>query len=146
MFRFGKQVESALLAVKALSTSFGSGLSISEICLQHGISKNTLSKIMQNLQSHGLVSSSQGLKGGYRLSRPLEKIDFYSFLEALGEIKKLTCNENEDCGLFKNCSISSPLLKWEKKMEQELKSTSLKELLVESYQQTTQQPTEAACL
>lgn len=145
MFRFGKQVESALLAVKALSQSSGLEISISEICLKHGISKNTLSKIMQNLQSHGLVASSQGLKGGYRLLEPLRKIDFYRFLEALGEIKKLTCSENEDCSLFKNCTISSPLLKWERKMEQQLKNTSLEELLSESSKNISQ-PAEAACL
>jgi len=146
MFRFGKQVESALLAVKALSLTQGSGLSISEICLKHGISKNTLSKAMQSLQTHKIISSSQGLKGGYTLEQGLENINFYDFLEALGEIKRLTCHEKDECTLFKNCTISSPLLKWEKKAEQYLRETNLAELLESAPIQEKSNSEEALCL
>jgi len=129
MFRFGKQVESALLALKALSGLKGEGLAISEICLKHGLSKNTLSKVMQNLHAAKILESSQGLRGGYKLQRNLRLISFYEVLDALGEIKKLKCTNNETCDLVQNCSISSPLQIWEKRFEENLKSTSLYELL-----------------
>jgi Rrf2 family protein len=131
MFRFGKQVESALLALKALGELKGEGLPISEICAKHGLSKNTLSKIMQNLQSANILDSSLGLKGGYKLQRHLKDISFYDVLDALGEIKKLKCSNNETCDLVQNCSISSPLQTWEKQFEESLKSTSMETLLNE---------------
>jgi|GEM_PF-583697 len=129
MFRFGKQVESALLALKALSEQKTQGLPISEICSKHGLSKNTLSKIMQSLQAAKILDSSQGLKGGYKLQRDLDFISFYEVLDALGEIKKLKCSEGESCNLVENCSISSPLQNWEREFEQHLKATSLNKLL-----------------
>lgn len=129
MFRFGKQVESALLALKALSEHKESGLAISEISIKFGLSRNTLSKIMQSLQTSKILASSQGLKGGYKLQRGLELISFYEVLDALGEIKKLKCSDGDACNLVENCSISSPLKKWERDFEQSLKATSLAKLL-----------------
>jgi len=141
MFRFGKQVESALLALKALAECTESGLPISEICSKHGLSKNTLSKIMQSLQSASILGSSQGLKGGYKLQKRLEQISFFEVLDALGEIKKLNCSENKNCNLVENCSISSPLQSWEKQFEEHLKATNLDQLLNEK-----QNRSETACL
>ena len=149
MFRFGKQVESALLALKALSDRSASGLSISEICVKHGLSKNTLAKVMQSLHSAQIVGSFQGQKGGYRLQRGLAEISFFEVLAALGEIKKLHCSEHSNCSLADNCSISSPLQKWERKFEQQLKSTFLLELLCEDSKNhlvTQEQGLETACL
>ena len=108
--------------------------------------KNTLSKAMQSLQTHKIISSSQGLKGGYTLKKDLNEISFYDFLEALGEIKRLTCHEKEECTLFKNCTISSPLLKWEKKAEQYLRETNLAELIENTPAQKQPHEKEALCL
>jgi len=150
MFRFGKQVESALLALKALDESNGLGSSTSEICSKHGLSKNTLSKIMQALHSAHIVCSQQGLNGGYFLQKPLFQISFFEVLNALGEIKKLSCSDNKACSLVENCSISSPLQNWEKKFEAYLKATNLNELLngktIETLNQNTNNIMEAACL
>lgn len=129
MFRFGKQVESALIALKDLNES-PNGLSTADICDQHGLSRNTLAKIMQSLLASGILRSEQGLKGGYALNKSFEKISFYDVLDSLGEIKNLPCFENSSqCVIHPSCTISSPLLKWEKKMMTELKKTSLKSLL-----------------
>ncbi len=131
MFRLGRQVESALLAVKALNEASGKDVPISDICLNYGLSKNTLSKIMQSLSAHKLIESSQGTRGGYKLMQPLNETSFFELLDALGEIKNLKCREGDSCSLSENCSISSPLIKWELNFENHLKNTFLDELLYE---------------
>lgn len=133
MFRLGKQVESGLMALKALHESGQEGLSISGICRKHHFSKNTLAKIMQGLQNGEILKSSQGSRGGYTLAKPLEAISFYDFLEALGEIKPLQCRRQEaPCQIQETCTISSPLLKWERSLENHLKSTSVQDLLYDA--------------
>lgn len=132
MFRLGRQVESALLAIKALNEASGKDVPISDICLNYGLSRNTLSKVMQSLSSYKLIESSQGTCGGYKLSRPLREISFFQVLDALGEIRNLKCREGEDCSLAENCSISSPLIKWELNLEKHLKSTFLNKLLYDT--------------
>jgi Rrf2 family protein len=132
MIRLGRQVESALIAIKALNESFGSDVPISDICLKYGLSKNTLSKIMQSLSSSKLIESSQGTRGGYKITTPVEGISFFDVLDSLGEIKNLKCRDGESCSLSNNCSISSPLVKWELKFEEHLKSTPLSELLYDT--------------
>ncbi len=137
MFRLGRQVESALLAIKGIAEMNGKEIPISEICLKYGLSKNTLSKALQALASHNIVQSAQGTRGGYKLKIPLKEVSFFQVLEALGEIKRLKCRIGESCSLSGNCSISSPLMKWELNFENHLKSTFLSELL---YDKPSSQP------
>ncbi len=132
MFRLGRQVESALLAIRVLNEAFEKDVSISDICLKFNLSKNTLSKVMQSLSNYKLIKSSQGTKGGYRLLQPLNKISFFQVLDSLGEIKNLSCRKDNSCSIFKNCSISSPLIQWERSFENHLKNTFLNELLYEN--------------
>lgn len=129
MFRLGRQVESALLAIRAIDEMDGKETPISDICLKFGLSRNTLAKVMQSLSAQNIVESTQGTRGGYKLSSSLDKISFFQVLEALGEIKNLKCRHGESCSLSGNCSISSPLIKWELNFENHLKSTFLSELL-----------------
>lgn len=128
MFKVGKQVETALIALKELDCS-ESGSSISSISERHRLSKNTLSKVLQTLINSGHLKSSQGVKGGYSLKKPLSEISFYELLKELNEIKRLTCHLNDECELQDTCSIQSPLKAWEKKFEDFLKSTPISDLV-----------------
>lgn len=133
MFRLGRQVESALLAVKALYEANGGDVPVSDICSKYGLSKNSLAKVMQSLSSHNLIESSQGTRGGYKLKEQIESLSFYQVLDALGEIRNLKCRDNnETCSLSENCSISSPLIKWEKSFEDHLKDTKVLSLIYET--------------
>jgi Rrf2 family transcriptional regulator, cysteine metabolism repressor len=49
-------------------------MSTREIALDSGVPKSFLATILVELRAAGLVSSSQGQAGGYRLSRPAERI------------------------------------------------------------------------
>jgi len=115
MFKVGKQVETALLALKELELNSNTA-SITSIAEKYGLSKNTLSKILQTLIGSGHLMSVQGTKGGYRLQRPLAEISFFELLTELNEVKQLTCNSLNGCEIQSTCTIQSPLKKMGKKI------------------------------
>lgn len=123
MFRLSKQVEYALMALSDLSES-GSSVAVSDIAQKRGISKNSLSKVMQNLQLGELIKSKQGIAGGYEVAANLKEVSLYDILVLFGEIKKLGCSEdNSKCLISENCNIKTPLKVWESEFEKFLKST-----------------------
>ena len=60
----------------------------------HGVPKEYLSKALQSVSSAGLVISTLGPSGGYRLARPAEKITVLDVVEAVeGEGLTFVCKE-----------------------------------------------------
>ena len=57
-----------------------------------GIPEPTVAKVLKALGGAGLVSSQRGARGGYRLARPLHKIDVASVIVAIdGPISLTAC-------------------------------------------------------
>jgi Rrf2 family protein len=130
VFKLGKQVETALMALKELHEN-PKGVSISAIAEKNSLSKNTLSKLLQTLMSEGHLVSAQGVKGGYKLVKPLQNMSFYELLNSLDEIKPLMCSTDIGCALEENCQIQSPLKAWEFRFMDFLKETSVLDLINE---------------
>lgn len=60
----------------------------------HGTPKEYLSKALQALSSAGLVVSTLGPSGGYRLARPASEITFLDVVEAVeGKGRSFVCTE-----------------------------------------------------
>jgi Rrf2 family protein len=60
----------------------------------HGVPKEYLSKAMQNLSQAGIVETSLGPRGGYRLAKPADKISFLDIVEAVeGDKSTFVCEE-----------------------------------------------------
>ncbi len=128
MLKLGKQIETSLIALKSLEMN-PKGLSISDIAMSHKLSKNSLSKILQNLVNQGILVSTQGLKGGYTLIKPTKEINFYDLLVALDELKPLTCLTKAGCESEDHCSIKSPLKEWDKRFSKFLTETCVEDLI-----------------
>ena len=58
---------------------------LSEVAKRQNISLNFLEQLFVHLRKHGIVSSVRGPRGGYRLSKPPEKITIGEILRAVGE-------------------------------------------------------------
>lgn len=78
-------------------------LSIAHVATEHGISKNHVMKVVNQLGHAGLLATARGRGGGFKLGRPAEAI-------TLGEVVRLTepdllpadcagCALNQGCGL-----------------------------------------------
>lgn len=79
------KAEYACLAVLALAEhgSDGPPLRIREISESHGIPERYLVQILLQLKGSGLVSSTRGAAGGYRLARDPETISVREVLSAI---------------------------------------------------------------
>jgi Rrf2 family protein len=67
----------------------------------HGLPKEYLSKALQSLSQAGLVHTTLGPSGGYRLARPPAELTFLDIVEAVeGKARTFVCNnirENNPC-------------------------------------------------
>ena len=67
----------------ALHTGNGTSVSAPDIAERQGISQKYLEQILTHLKQAGLIRAQKGLRGGYALSRPAEKISLSEVLDAL---------------------------------------------------------------
>lgn len=86
-------------------------LTIPEIARAEGLSPEYTAKLMRALRKGGLVSSTRGAGGGYRLARAAEDVTAWDVLEILGGsfFPESFCDshpgQHKDCVHTPNCSI-----------------------------------------
>ncbi len=112
MLKLSKKVEYGLMALMhmdALRT--GDCASVSEVARACTIPEPLLSKVLQALSKKGLLVSSQGVRGGYRLGRKLEAITLGEVVEAVdGPLRLSVCQEDPaKCGQYRTCRIKRPV-------------------------------------
>ena len=108
--RITKDIEYALISLLAMAESDGV-VSARELSERHGIPGHLLSKILQRLSRHGVVSSAQGATGGYALARPAEDISLADVAEAVhGPLSLVPCMKGDSsCGRTETCTIHRPM-------------------------------------
>ena len=79
------KVQYGMLALTDIALYSGAGLSVStpDIAERQHISRKYLEQILTHLKQAGLIHAQKGLRGGYSLSRPAEKISIAEILDAL---------------------------------------------------------------
>ena len=74
-------------------------ISLSEISLRQGISVSYLEQLFLKLRKNNLVQSERGPLGGYVLTKPPEKIQLLSIINAVDEeIKTVKCRKESKKG------------------------------------------------
>ena len=105
----------------------------------HGVPKEYLSKALQGLSQAGLVTSTLGPTGGYRLARPTREISCLDIVEAVeGRAPTFVCTQirqNNPCrpeGYCDDgpCPIARVMLKADAAWRASLREVSLSELVV----------------
>ena len=79
------RVEYGMLALTdiALHSENGSSVSAPDIAERQGISQKYLEQILTHLKQAGLIRAQKGLRGGYALTRPADRIRLSEILNAL---------------------------------------------------------------
>ena len=101
--RLTRHTDYALRILLEAAIAPGERLSIAEVAARHGISKNHVMKVVNQLAKAGLLATVRGRGGGFALGRPAEQI-------TIGEVVRLTepdllpadcagCVLNRGCGL-----------------------------------------------
>ncbi|KER10514.1 MAG: hypothetical protein HY22_04755 [[Candidatus Thermochlorobacteriaceae] bacterium GBChlB] len=132
MLKLTKKFEYGLLAIRHIaSTRNGDVATAKEIAERLHISHELVSKTLQQMTKSGIISSVQGVKGGYRLNKPAADISFSEIAEALEEpIQLIECDANPSgCDAFSGCGIKQPLTKIQKRFREIFDEAKVAEIL-----------------
>ena len=121
----------------------GESLSLAQVAEREGISQANAGKLLWILNKAGLVNSTRGTKGGYRLARPASKIRLSEVIKVLdedvlaGHCKSYT-GVLDSCVHTGNCGIRPVIVGLHDVVEQALSNITLAQLVgTESKVETT---------
>jgi Rrf2 family protein len=143
MLRLSKKADYALMAMKHLATRADAGsASAREIAEQYDIPIELMAKVLQRLARRGLVTSHQGTRGGYRLSRATSAISVADVIQAIdGPLTVTACStEAENCGQYSKCSVRDPLWRIKDVILSALATCSLQEIAADPPSETAAVP------
>ncbi len=132
MLRLTKKFEYGLLAVRYIaSTQNGDVATAKEIAENMNIPFELVAKTLQQMAKSGLITSVQGVKGGYRLNKPASEISFSEIADAIGEpIRLIDCETNPNgCDAFVGCAVKKPLTKIQKRFREIFDEAKVAEIL-----------------
>ena len=134
MIRLSKKVEYGLIAIRHIATKqAGEIVTAKEIADTYGIHYELLSKVLQKLTKSGLISSHQGMRGGYTLARPPVEIPVSMIINAIEGSRQaiVQCMSEgpQTCTVFTVCTIKSPLTKVQANIERAFSTMTLSEIV-----------------
>ena len=127
--RISKKTRYGFKALLYLSLIFSEKrvASLKEISEKQDIPFDFLEKIISVTRKAGLVKAKKGIRGGYLLARPPEKITMAEIVRVLEKSPLLTdCNE---CKKEKNCLAGKAWKKVQESLSKTLRSITLKNLI-----------------
>ncbi len=115
MIRISKIADYAVLLVVHIAVDRTRGVHSARDLSRHTrVPLPTASKILKALGHAGLLTSSRGVGGGFRLARPAEEISVGAVITALeGPVALTECQSPEanTCGIERSCPVRAP---WER--------------------------------
>jgi FeS assembly SUF system regulator len=107
MLRMGKMTDYATVVLASLAQEPATHSAATELAERTRLSRPTVSKVLKGLQRAGMVISSRGAQGGYRLARPPEEITAAQILDVFeGPIAITECSgASSQCGIERQCRV-----------------------------------------
>lgn len=130
MLRIGKLTDYATLILATLARNTSLQRTAADIARGCRLATPTVSKLLKQLHRAGLVESTRGLKGGYRLARPAGQISAAAILDALeGPLALTECATlHSRCDLQSSCSVTGSWQRINLAIRQSLEEITLAEL------------------
>lgn len=132
MLRLSKKADYALLAMRHLAANADRGaVSARELAEAYDLPPELLAKVLQKLVRGRLLTSIQGIRGGYGLGRPAAAISVADVIQAIdGPLTVTACSEvNHNCDQFSKCNIRDPLWQVKDRIVSALAATSVADLV-----------------
>jgi FeS assembly SUF system regulator len=109
MLRMGKMTDYATVVLASLAQEPSTHRCATELAVRTRLARPTVSKVLKGLQRAGMVISSRGAQGGYRLARPPEKITAAEILDVFeGPIAITECSgASSQCGIEHLCRVGT---------------------------------------
>jgi Rrf2 family protein len=122
--------EYALRAAVVLGSQPDRPLTTQEIAKASRVPAGYLSKVLQALGRAGLVEARRGLRGGYVLSRPLDRLTVYDVVNAVDPLKRIHhCPLRLSAHAERLCSLHRRLDDAVAMLERYFKETTIEALL-----------------
>jgi Rrf2 family protein len=131
VLRISRKIDYAIRAMIHLAgVPDGKVVPFREIGRQMEVPEDFLAKILKTLVDHGIVRSTRGPHGGYRLARPAEAISVLEIIEAAeGPIAINVCLDDDDaCSRQSVCNMSAVWREGQERMLDVFRRTSLSSL------------------
>lgn len=113
MFRLNKRVDLGILLLTALQAQGQTQASASGLASRFRLSRHMVANILKDLAKGGLVASGRGVKGGYYLARPAERIRLSEVIDAIeGPFALLDCctDSRGDCSTTPVLCTARPIM------------------------------------
>ena len=109
MLRMGKLTDYATVVLASLAQDPARHRAAADLAASTRLKLPTVSKVLKGLQRAGLVISSRGPQGGYRLARAPELITATQILDVFeGPIAITECSgASSRCGIERQCRVGS---------------------------------------
>ena len=130
MIRISKLTDYATVILAMLARDSARRRAAADLARQCHLALPTVSKLLKQLQRAGLVESTRGLRGGYRLARPAGQISAAAILDALeGPLALTECaTATSRCDLQASCGVGDSWQRINHAIRQSLEEISLAEL------------------
>ena len=113
MLKLTKKADYGLIAMRHLAEHTAEGShSATDLAERYGIPQEALAKILQKLARAGLLTSQQGIHGGYMLARDAREISALEVIRAIdGPLFLTSCTSDKrgDCEQTDRCTVREPL-------------------------------------
>jgi Rrf2 family protein len=126
---FSQTADYALRAAVLLVAAHPRHMTVEAIADAAGVPPKYLGKVLQTMRRAGLLHSTRGLMGGYRLARPPAEIHALEVIQAVDPIRRhVPCPA---CTAEAACALHERLTEANRMMESFLRSTTLDRLVPE---------------
>lgn len=107
MLKIGRLTDYGTVILARLARVPGQQFTTAELAAQTHLPRATVSKLLKQLHGSGLVTSTRGLHGGYRLARAPAQITAAQILLALeGPVALTECaHQPNHCGIEASCGV-----------------------------------------
>src|SRR6266849_443816 len=112
MLRLSKKTDYALMAMKHLASDPGRRAASRRATAEtYDTPVDLMAKVLTRLVRSGLLTSHQGIHGGYELAQPPAATSVAAVIEAIdGPLTMTACTPGDDrCDQFSKCNVRDPL-------------------------------------
>ena len=131
MLRISKLTDYGTVVLAHLAAHQATVCSAADVAQATGIAPPTVSKLLKLLARAGLVNSTRGANGGYRLARPPQEISAADVIDALdGPVSITECSASDgDCEHEDVCSVGSAWQRINVAIRRALRDVTLNDLI-----------------
>ena len=137
MLSLTRKTDYALVALAELAQRAGERLSARELGERCGVSLPVLRNLLKALTRVGMLESSIGADGGYRIARPASTISLMNVIEAVdGPVMTVRCctdtSDDDACRMEHNCRIRGSIRGVHARILDILRDTTIEDLVREA--------------